>query len=107
PFDLGPAPSLPWKTLRDAAVELRDRLSPLGLGAFVKTTGGKGLHVVVPIEPKQNWDQVKAFAKAFAESAAHDSPDLYVATMSKSRRAGKIFIDYLRNARTATAVCVY
>lgn len=106
-FDLDPDPSLPWKTLWDAAVDLRDRLSPLGLGAFVKTTGGKGLHVVVPIEPKQNWNQVKAFAKAFAESAAHDSPDLYVATMSKSRRAGKIFIDYLRNARTATAVCAY
>jgi bifunctional non-homologous end joining protein LigD len=106
-FDLDPDPSLPWKNLRHAAMELRERLSTLGLGAFVKTTGGKGLHVVVPIEPKNNWNHVKAFAKAFAESVVRDSPDLYVATMSKSQRAGKIFIDYLRNARTATAVCAY
>ena len=106
-FDLDPDPSLAWKTLHQAAGEVRDRLSRLGLGAFVKTTGGKGLHIVVPITPKHDWNQVKAFSKAFAESMVDDSPNLYVATMSKTKRAGKIFIDYLRNGRTATAVCAY
>ena len=106
-FDLDPDPSLAWKTLHQAADEVRDRLSTLGLGAFVKTTGGKGLHIVAPITPKHDWNQVKAFSKAFAESMVDDSPNLYVATMSKTKRAGKIFIDYLRNGRTATAVCAY
>jgi len=106
-FDLDPDPSLPWKSLHGAASEVSDRLSVLGLSGFVKTTGGKGLHVVIPITPKHNWNQVKTFAKAFAESMAHDSPDLYVATMSKSKRKGKIFLDYLRNSRTATAVCAF
>jgi bifunctional non-homologous end joining protein LigD len=106
-FDLDPDPSLPWRTLRLAASELRARLGDLGLGAFVKTTGGKGLHFVVPITPKRGWDQIKAFSKAVAESMTRDAPDIYVATMSKSKRAGRIFIDYLRNGRTATAVSAY
>jgi bifunctional non-homologous end joining protein LigD len=106
-FDLDPDPALSWKVLRSAAEELRERLSGHGLGVFLKTTGGKGLHVVVPIAPQSGWDRAKAFAKSIAESMAQDAPELYVATMSKSRRAGKIFIDYLRNARTATAVCAY
>jgi bifunctional non-homologous end joining protein LigD len=106
-FDLDPDPSLAWKTLHQAANDVRDRLLRVGLGAFVKTTGGKGLHIVVPVTPKLAWDEVKAFAKSFAQSMAADAPSLYVATMSKTKRAGKIFIDYLRNSRWATAVCAY
>ena len=77
------------------------------LSAFVKTTGGKGLHVVVPIKPTLDWEQAKAFAKVVAQSIAAAAPELYVATISKSKRAGKIFIDYLRNGRSATAICAY
>jgi bifunctional non-homologous end joining protein LigD len=106
-FDLDPDPALPWKNIREAALTLRRRMAELRLGAFVKTTGGKGLHVVVPIIPKHNWDEVKAFAKKVAESLALEAPRLYTATMSKAKRKGKIFIDHLRNARTATAVCAY
>jgi len=106
-FDLDPDPALGWPALKDAALDLRKRLSAAGLNPFVKTTGGKGIHLVVPLRPKQDWTFVKAFARAVAQSAAGDAPDHYTATMSKTRRKGKIFIDYLRNARTASAVCVY
>jgi bifunctional non-homologous end joining protein LigD len=106
-FDLDPDPALPWRDVREAALVLSRRMTDLGLGAFVKTTGGKGLHVVVPIIPKQNWDEVKTFAKKVAESLAFEAPRLYTTTMAKAKRKGKIFIDYLRNARTATAVCAY
>jgi len=106
-FDLDPDPSLPWRRLKEAAETLRSLLSDLGLTAFVKTTGGKGLHIVVPIAPKQDWEFAKDFSKSVAERMVKIAPDQYIATMSKARRAGKIFIDYLRNARTATAVCAY
>jgi bifunctional non-homologous end joining protein LigD len=106
-FDLDPDPALPWKPVNGAAHALRERLSALGLHAFVKTTGGKGLHMVVPIVPKHDWDSVKAFAKKVAEDLTEKAPELYIATMSKAKRRGKIFIDYLRNARTASAVCAY
>ena len=106
-FDLDPDPALPWNRVREAAEVLRERLSGLGFGAFVKTTGGKGLHVVVPITPKQDWESVKAFAKQVAEDLTAEAPELYIATMSKAKRKGKIFIDYLRNARTATAISAY
>jgi bifunctional non-homologous end joining protein LigD len=106
-FDLDPDPSVSWEKLKEAAETLRSRLSDLNLGAFVKTTGGKGLHVVVPITPKRDWNFVKDFCKAFAEGVVRSAPDQYTATMSKSKRKGKIFIDYLRNARTASAVCAY
>ena len=86
---------------------LRERLAGLGFGAFVKTTGGKGLHVVVPITPMQDWESTKAFAKKVAEELTAEAPELYLATMSKAKRKGKIFIDYLRNARTATAISAY
>jgi bifunctional non-homologous end joining protein LigD len=106
-FDLDPDPSLPWRRLKEAGETLRSLLSDLGLKAFVKTTGGKGLHIVVPIAPKQDWEFAKDFSKSIAERMVQMMPDRYIATMSKARRAGKIFIDYLRNARTASAVCAY
>ncbi|HEX9272733.1 MAG TPA: DNA ligase D [Candidatus Binatia bacterium] len=106
-FDLDPDSALPWKRVREAAQALRKRLSGLGFGVFVKTTGGKGLHVVVPITPNQDWDSAKAFARKVAEDLTAEAPELYIATMSKAKRKGKIFIDYLRNARSATAISAY
>jgi bifunctional non-homologous end joining protein LigD len=106
-FDLDPGPEVTWVQIHQGAARLRARLHDLGLGAFVKTTGGKGLHVVVPIAPEQRWDFVKDFSRALAESVVREEPDRYTTTMSKAKRHGKIFIDYLRNSRTATAVCAY
>ncbi len=106
-FDLDPDPALPWQQIKEAAETLRDRMSGLGFSAFVKTTGGKGLHVVVPITPKQDWEAVKLFTKKVAEDLVREAPQRYTATMSKSKRKGKIYIDYLRNTRTATAVCAF
>ncbi len=106
-FDLDPAPDVDWPHIRAGAQRLRARLQELDLGAFVKTTGGKGLHIVVPIAPKQSWEFVRDFSRSLAEGMARDDPDRYIATMSKSKRRGKIFIDYLRNSRTATAVSAY
>ena len=106
-FDLDPDPSVSWKTLCAAAQDMRSRLSELKLETFVKTTGGKGLHLVVPIVPKQDWNFVKDFSSAVAQSMVRAAPERFTATMSKSQRKGKIFIDYLRNARTASAVCAY
>jgi bifunctional non-homologous end joining protein LigD len=106
-FDLDPDSALPWKRVREAAQALRKRLSGLGFDVFVKTTGGKGLHVVVPITPNQDWDSAKAFARKVAEDLTAEAPELYIATMSKAKRKGKIFIDYLRNARSATAISAY
>ena len=106
-FDLDPDPTVSWSGLRQAALLLRDRLADLGLQSFVKTTGGKGLHVVVPIVPKHDWDLAKEFTKAVAQSIVRENPARFTAAMSKAKRKQKIFIDYLRNAKTATAVCAY
>ncbi len=106
-FDLDPDPDLPWDRVAEGAVEVRDRLSALGLVSFLKTTGGKGLHVVAPITPGPDWDQAKAWTKAFAERLSADRPDRYVAVMTKARRKGRIYLDYLRNQYTATAVAPY
>lgn len=106
-FDLDPAQDVDWQHIVAGAQRLRACLEELGLGAFVKTTGGKGLHIVVPIAPRQSWDFVKDFSRALAESMVRQNPDPFIATMSKSKRSGKIFIDYLRNNRTATAVSAY
>ena len=106
-FDFDPDPSLPWPAVIEAALEMRKRLKAVGLASFVKTTGGKGLHVIAPLNPRQPWDTVKAFAKDMAEQLSRDQPDRYLAVMTKAKRAGKIFVDYLRNGRGATAICAY
>jgi bifunctional non-homologous end joining protein LigD len=106
-IDLDPAEDVPWTALIEGALEVRDRLKALRLESFIKTTGGKGLHVVVPLTPKAGWDEVKRFAQSLAEAMAKDSPERYLATMSKRARKGRIFVDYLRNGRGATAVAAY
>ncbi|HEY5057304.1 MAG TPA: non-homologous end-joining DNA ligase [Acidobacteriaceae bacterium] len=108
-FDLDPDESLPWSTVVAAAHELRDRLKKLKLTSFLKTTGGKGLHVVVPFtpSPKLAWPEVKDFAHKFVLAVERDHPALYLTKMSKAARAGKIYLDYLRNERGATAVAPY
>lgn len=103
-FDLDPDPQLGWKTLVGTAQLLRSELDRLGLDSWVKTTGGKGLHVVVPITRRQNWDEAKTFSKAFVDSIVRIEPRMFTSNMSKSKRQGRIYIDYLRNARGATAI---
>lgn len=106
-FDLDPAPDVKWNELIVAAKTLKKELEELDLESFVKTTGGKGLHVVVPIQPSVEWEEFRAFSKRVADKVVEDRPDRYVATMSKAKRGGKIFIDYFRNTRGATAVAPY
>lgn len=106
-FDLDPDPSVPWATVIEAAVELRELLEQLELTSFVKTSGGKGLHVVVPIARRHDWETVKTFCRAVATTLTDLRPDRYLAKASKAARRGKIFVDYLRNDRGATAVAPY
>jgi bifunctional non-homologous end joining protein LigD len=106
-FDLDPGEDVPWSAVIAAAHEVRDRLDGLGLKSFVKTTGGKGLHVMLPITPGAGWDEAKAFTKSIAEGMAKAAPDRYVATLAKKARHGRILIDYLRNDRGSTAVGAY
>jgi bifunctional non-homologous end joining protein LigD len=105
-FDLDPGDDVPWAAVNAAAKELRSRLDDLKLTSFVKTTGGKGLHVVLPTDGTP-WDETKDFAHAMVLAMAADAPDKYVAKMTKSIRGGKIFLDYLRNGRGATSVVAY
>ena len=106
-MDLDPGEGVAWERVIEAALETKERLEEQGLAAFVKTSGGKGLHVVVPLKPKADWEAAKAFSKAIADQMAADSPDRYVSTISKAKRKGKILIDYLRNQRGMTAVAPY
>ena len=106
-MDLDPGPGIEWEQVIEAALEVRERFKEFGLESFVKTSGGKGLHVVAPLKPKAGWDEVKAFAKALADAMATDDSSRYVATVSKAKRKGKILVDYLRNGRGATAVAPY
>jgi bifunctional non-homologous end joining protein LigD len=106
-FDLDPAPEIAWGRVVAAAIDVRDLLGKAGLKSFVRTTGGKGLHVVVPLRPAATWDKAKKFAHALAESFAAVRPGEFLAMASKQRRDGKIFIDYLRNTRGATSVASY
>jgi bifunctional non-homologous end joining protein LigD len=106
-FDLDPDVALPWERVAEAALEIREVLTRLGLQSFAKTTGGKGLHVVVPLTPRLDWDEVKGFTRAVAMRLAEEAPERYLAVASKASRRGRIYIDYLRNSRGATAIGAY
>jgi bifunctional non-homologous end joining protein LigD len=106
-IDLDPDESLGWRVLADAARDVRKQLKKLGLESWVKTTGGKGLHVVVPVEPDLAWPEIKAFCHGFVKVVEKTNPKLYLTVMSKAARTGKIYLDYLRNERGATAVAPY
>jgi bifunctional non-homologous end joining protein LigD len=106
-FDLDPGDGVSWDAVVQGANDIRDYLTDLKLVSFVKTSGGKGLHVIVPLRPKASWEEAKAFAAGVAAAMAKASPALYTDTMAKRARTGRIFIDYLRNGRGATAVAAY
>jgi bifunctional non-homologous end joining protein LigD len=106
-LDFDPGPGVSWPSVLEGARRARRLLEDLGLTSFVKTTGGKGLHVVVPLIPRQSWAGVKQFSRAVALEMVRRFPREYTATLSKADRVGKIFIDYLRNSRGATAVAAY
>ncbi|HEX5183417.1 MAG TPA: non-homologous end-joining DNA ligase [Allosphingosinicella sp.] len=106
-FDLDPDEGLGFGDVISAAREVRARLKRLGLQSFVKTTGGKGLHVVAPVEPTADWKSVKSFARGVSAGMAADAPGRYLTKVSKAERTGRIFIDYLRNDPTSTAVAPY
>lgn len=106
-FDLDPGEGVSWRTVVDAAVMVRDALKQVKLTGFVRTTGGKGLHVVIPIKPVHTWDAAHAFSRAVAETLVKIAPRRFVATSIKEQRAGRVYIDYLRNLRGATAVGPY
>lgn len=106
-FDLDPDVGLPWDRVALAAFALRRRLDDMGLTSFVKTTGGKGLHVVVPVTPRLAWDEFKNATRLITERMVKDDPSAYTSNTSKAARRGKIFIDYLRNGRNATFIAPY
>lgn len=106
-FDLDPDPGVQWKRVVESAHQIRAFLLDLGLESFLKTTGGKGLHVVVPVQRRHDWEQIKDFARRVAERLVSLDPQRYTSNMSKAARKGRIFIDYLRNGRGATFVAPY
>jgi bifunctional non-homologous end joining protein LigD len=106
-FDLDPGEGVTWKDVVQGAKDVRQRLEDVGLTTFLRTSGGKGLHVVVPIARRTSWEDVKEFAKSVADKMAGDEPGRYIATMSKAKRRGKLYVDYLRNQQGATAIASY
>jgi bifunctional non-homologous end joining protein LigD len=106
-FDLDPDPDLPWASVVEAARLTRALLDELGLKSFLKTSGGKGLHIIVPLARRHGWDDVRAFSEAVATHMAHTLPSRFSAKMGAQNRVGKIFIDYMRNQRQASTVAPY
>lgn len=106
-IDLDPDEGIGWHRIVEAAVHVRDLLAELGLVSFVKTTGGKGLHVVVPLVRRAEWEEVRQFSKAVASLLASAAPDRYTLDMSKKKRKGRVLLDYMRNTRGATAIEAY
>jgi bifunctional non-homologous end joining protein LigD len=103
-LDFDPDPEIPWIRVIEAVLETRGCLGELGLRSFLKTTGGKGLHVVIPVRPEMDWAGIKEFSRSVAAAVEYDNPGKYTLSMSKDRRKGRILIDYLRNGRGATAI---
>lgn len=106
-IDLDPGEGVRWQALIDAARQVKERLERAGLVPFVKTTGGKGLHVVAALKPRAGWEEVKAFARAIADAMEADDPDRFIARSAKAERNNRIFVDYLRNGRNNTAIAPY
>jgi bifunctional non-homologous end joining protein LigD len=106
-IDLDPDEALPWARVVEAAHLERDKLAARGHTSFVNTTGRKGLHVVAPLAPRASWDETAEFSREVCVEIEGESPDRYTSVMSKARRPGKIFLDYLRNVRGSTSVCAY
>ena len=106
-LDLDPDPALPWRSMQEATRLTLSVLDELGLQAFLKTSGGKGIHIIVPLARRADWDTVKAFAKAIAQFMARELPERFTAISGPKNRVGKIFIDYLRNGRGASTVAAY
>lgn len=106
-FDLDPGPGMGWEEIRDCALLMRDALLALGLVSFAKLTGGKGVHIVVPLVPTREYGPVREFARAFAETISAHDPERFTSRMAKTLREGRVFIDYLRNGQGATAVAEY
>ena len=106
-FDLDPGEGVAWSAAIEGAREVRQRLRDVGIESYVKTTGGKGLHVVSPLKPGPGWEELKSFAHGLALAMEADAPAKYTSTMAKKARGGKIYVDYLRNGRGATAVAAY
>jgi bifunctional non-homologous end joining protein LigD len=106
-FDVDPDAGLPWPRVVEACQTMRSRLTELGLASWLKTTGGKGLHVCVPLGRRQDWAEVKAFSKVLAEDVVAREPAKYTANPLKVKRKGRVFLDYLRNGRGATAVAAW
>ena len=106
-FDLDPAEDIEWKAVVQSAKDVRDCLDMVGLQSFLRTSGGKGLHIAAPLSRRNTWDELKEFARGVADTMMRAAPDRYVVNMSKAKRRGKIFVDYLRNQRGATAVASY
>jgi len=103
-FDLDPDAGIPFEAVKLAALDIRNRLKKLNLVSFPRLSGGKGIHVVAPIKPEHGWEEIKEFARGFAETMVREIPDAYVANMSKKRRSGRIFVDFFRNDFSATAI---
>jgi len=106
-FDLDPDAGVPIERVREAALTVRRHLDDLGFDSLLKVSGGKGFHVVLPLKPRADWPRVRGFARDFAKAMEQAEPKLYTATLSKKARRGRIFIDYLRNGRGATAIAPY
>ncbi|HSC80618.1 MAG TPA: DNA primase small subunit domain-containing protein, partial [Chitinolyticbacter sp.] len=106
-LDLDPDPALPWRSMLEATQLTLGVLDELGLDAFLKTSGGKGIHIIVPLARRADWESVKAFAKAVAQFMTRQLPERFSATSGPKNRVGKIFIDYLRNGRGASTVAAY
>ena len=106
-IDLDPDPKLGFEKVKDAAIQLQRSFAELGLESFALLSGGKGIHVVVPLTPVARWDEVREFAKALCTALAEAAPDQFTVALPKPQRRGRIFLDFLRNQRTATAIMPY